>query len=109
MEDLHHIVDRLAEFARRHDLIARAKDGCSKFLRNIAGENDLPRGWSLTDVRQEFRAHTLTFESNVLSYPFVVTQLDLYAGEDEIGWYKLVVRLDGQAEDDYLVFHPDLE
>lgn len=109
MEDLNAIVDRLAAFAREHDLVAQAVVGCSKFLRNTAEENGLPPGLRPADVRAEFRSHSLTFESSSLSHPFVSTRLDLYAGEDEVGWYKRVVRLDGRAEDDYLVFHPVLK
>ena len=109
MKDLTTIVNRLGEFGRQHDLIARAKDGCWKFLRNTASENSLPRGLIPSDVRAEFHSHSFTFESSLLSYPFVATQLDLYAGEEEIGGYRLIVRLDGEADDDYLVFHPEPE
>jgi hypothetical protein len=109
MEVLNTIVDQLAMFAREQDLVARAKEGCSKFLHSAAEEDGLPRNLNFSDVRAAFCSHSLTFESSLLPYPFVSTRLDLYAGEDEVGWYKLIVRLDGQAEDDYLVFHPEPE
>lgn len=108
MEDLNAIADRLTIFAHEHDLAEQAKDSCSKFLHNAAGDG-LPHNLNPSDVRAEFRSHFLTFESSLLPHPFISTRLDLYAGEDEIGWYKLIVRLDGQVENDYLVFHPKPE
>lgn len=107
MKDLSFMIENLAEFAREQKLVARALDGCATFLNNESRENGLPRKLSSSDVKMMFRSHALTFESSLLSYPYVSTILDLYVAEEEVGWYKLIVRLDGQAEDDYLVFHPE--
>jgi hypothetical protein len=107
MKDLSAIADDLTGFAHEQNLVARALDGCSAFLKNEAQENGLPRQLSPSDIKSEFRSHSLTFESSLLSYPYVSTRLDLYAAGEEVGWYKLIVRLDGQNEDDYLVFYPE--
>ncbi len=84
MEVLNTIVDQLAMFAREQDLVARAREGCSKVLHSAAEEDGLPRNLNVSDVRTEFRSHSLTLESSLLPYPFVSTRLDLYAGEDEV-------------------------
>ena len=105
MKELNTIVDHLAAFAREQKLVARSLEGCSLLLRNEAKGNRLPRRLDPAAVKMNFRSHSLTFESGMLSFPYISTQLDLYVETEEIGWYKLVVRLDGENEDDYLVFY----
>jgi hypothetical protein len=107
MKDLNANIDSLAGFAHEQKLVARAFDACSVFLNNEAQENGLPHQLNPADVKIRFRSHSLTFESNLLPYPYISTQLDLCVGDEEVGWYKLVVRLDGQNENDYLVFYPE--
>jgi hypothetical protein len=106
MEKPNAIVVTLVEFARDHDLIARAKHGCAVYLENSANDGDLPPGSESSDLRMEFRSHSLTFESSLLGYPYIATLLNLYVGDKEVGWYKLIVCLDGRVDDDYLVFYP---
>lgn len=107
MENVSDIVDRLVEFAREQNLVARTLESCSLFLHNEAKENGLPRKLNPASVEMKFRSHSLTFRNNLLSHPYISTQLDLYVGDEEVGWYKLIVGLNGQAEDDYLMFHPE--
>lgn len=107
MTDLDHIVVPLAEFARRQNLLERALEGCSRFLEREGRSKRLPRRLDPARVKMNFRSHTLTFESGLLDFPYITTQLDLSVGGEEIGWYKLLVRLNGEEEDDYLVFYPE--
>lgn len=107
MTDLDQIVVPLAEFARRQELLARALEGCARFLETEAKGKRLPRRLDPAKVRMNFRSHALTFESSLLDFPYVTTQLDLSVGNEEIGWYKRLVRLNGEEEDDYLVFYPE--
>jgi len=106
MTDLDYIVASFAEFARRQNLLERALEGCARCLEREANEKRLPRRLDPAKVRMSFRSHALTFESSLLAFPYISTLLDLYVGNDEIGWYKLLVRLNGEEEDDYLVFYP---
>jgi len=57
----------------------------------------------------KFRSHSLCFENSLLSYPYFATSLDLYVNEEEVGEYRLIVFLDGQVDDDYLIFYPLFE
>lgn len=107
MEDLSAIIENLAGFAREQNLVARAYDGCSAFLHDELKEDGLSHNLSPSDAQMKFRSHSLTFESNVLSHPYIATRLDLYSKDQEVGWYKLIVGLDGQDKDDYLVFYPE--
>jgi hypothetical protein len=107
MKDLSTIIENLAGFAREQNLVARAFDGCSAFLRNKSKEDNLHDDLNLSHVQMKFRSHSLNFESNVLQHPYIATRLDLYSKDQEVGWYKLIVDLDGQDENDYLVFYPE--
>ncbi len=101
MEPLQDIVDRLAAWASQHDLTQEAMLGCQKWFASEGGSID---GWAAADIRAVFRSHCLCFTSGLLPYPYVVTQLDLYApGDEEVGYYRLVTTLEGRVEDDYFV------
>lgn len=104
MDELADAVNRLAEHARAYQLAERAGESCASFLRNEEAESSLPGGMKASEVVVRFRSHALFFESSLLGYPFITTRLDLMAGDEQVGYYKLISDLDGQVVDDYLVF-----
>lgn len=108
MDDLSEIVNRLTEHARSYQLAERATDGCALLLlNNQEQENGLPEGMSISAIEIRFGSHALFFDKTVLSYPYIVTHLDLLADDERVGFYKLITSLEGQVEDDYLVFDPE--
>ena len=104
MDELTDAANRLTQHARAYQLAERARDGCALLLRNEEGENGLPGGMRARDVEVRFRSHALYFENSLPGYPYISTLLDLIAGGEEVGYYKLISDLDGQVVDDYLVF-----
>ncbi|WP_145241100.1 hypothetical protein [Urbifossiella limnaea] len=63
-------------------------------------------------VQAVFERSALVFDHGELSHPFVETRLGLYVPDPAGGWfrglrpvghYRLITRLDGTDEDDYLV------
>ena len=45
----------------------------------------------------------LCLESVLLSYPYIMTSMDLFGPNgDEIGLYRRITRLSGETDDDYL-------
>jgi hypothetical protein len=104
MNELADAVNLLSRHAHAYQLEERAHDGCALFIGNTERESGLPSGLSASDVEARFRSHALFFESSLLGYPYITTQLDLLAGGGQVGFYKLITDLDGQVVDDYLVF-----
>lgn len=105
--DLNIIISNLVEFAREQHLIEQTLDNCLKFLTNEFNENGLPHQWKPSDIEMRFRSHSLVFESGLLSYSYISTMLDLYVNDRDVGDYSLIIGLDGELVDDYLVFHPE--
>jgi hypothetical protein len=91
----------LAQLAQRQDLIEQAREGCARWLQNEGRDIH----YALSDVRLAFRSHALCFAHARLPYPYVETRLDLLIADQEIGYYRLITRLDGSVDDDYFVLH----
>lgn len=92
------------------DLRRLAEVRCLACLRNAAAEGDT-NGLVPEDVRTVFERCALVFAHGQLNYAFVETRLGLRVDEPArtldglkpIGHYRLITRLDGTIEDDYLV------
>ena len=105
MGALDDIAGGLAAWAVEQGLIEKAEQHCDRWFANEGGTID---GWAGTELRKEFRSHCLCFESALLPYAYVVTRLDLYAPADwQVGHYRLITALSGEAQDDYLVIEQD--
>lgn len=98
----------------RHDLRRRAEASCRECLHSAATDGDL-LGLTSADVQAVFERCALVFAHGVLDHPFVETRFGLYVADPEAGWfrglrpvghYRLITRLDGTDEDDYLVLNP---
>lgn len=72
-------------------------------------------GLASADVQAVFERCALVFTHGILSHPFVETRFGLYVADSEAVWfrglrpvghYRLITRLDGTVEDDYLVLDP---
>jgi hypothetical protein len=101
-EELRGIRERLIELADRYDLVSQAKDTCARWLHESA---DVLL-YAVSEVSMDFRSHALVFRNAKLSYPYIDTRLDLSFNNREIGHYRLITRLDGSPENDYLIFEP---
>jgi hypothetical protein len=75
-------------------------------------EIDVLKGHKLSDIKLHFDKQSLVFKHGVLSYPYVSVQIGLYIADPKgihfcnlklIGTYRLIVMLDGEIVDDYLV------
>jgi hypothetical protein len=104
-------VAAMRALADRHDLRRRAEASCRECLRSAAAEGDLA-GLAPEDIQAVFERVALVFDHGVLSHPFVETRFGLYVADPVAGWfrglrpvghYRLITRLDGTDEDDYLV------
>lgn len=100
--------------ADAHDLRRRAEASCRECLRSADAEGDLA-GLAPADLQVVFERAALVFDHGILSHPFVETRLGLYVADPDAGWsrelrpvghYRLITRLDGTDEDDYLVLDP---
>jgi hypothetical protein len=117
------IIQNLEKWSEENNLIEKTFESCKVSLQRTAIEEDklfptmntgidMIRGWKLNEIKLELDKQSLIFRHGVLSYPFIVTQIGLYIEEPEsfyfrglkpIGTYKLIVRFDGEVDDDYLI------
>jgi hypothetical protein len=122
------IIQNLEKWSQEQDLIKEAFDSCWTNLHNCATEEaemfptmntgiDIIRGWKLSEVKLELDHQSLIFKHGILSYPFVLTQIGLYIEKPKscyfrdlkpIGTYRLIVRIDGEVDDDYLIIDEEL-
>ena len=113
---LEDIVKQLQDWAEERSLIEEAYECCRTFLENNERE-DKEAGhttrWKLSDIQLRFDRQSLVFKHGIFSHSFVDTQIGLYAAAESKGWfrdlqptgrYRLITSLDGQVEDDYLIF-----
>lgn len=73
---------------------------------------DVLRGRRPNDIQLHFDNQSLVFKHGVLSYPYIDVQIGLYVADpkgiyfrdlEPIGTYRLIVMLDGEIDDNYLV------
>ncbi len=94
------VVALLDHYATQQALFAHAEESCRRWFLNEPDEMAYP----LTAIRFERQSQALCFHNRHLPYPYITTTLRLFVGTREIGDYRLITRLDGTVDDDYLVF-----
>jgi hypothetical protein len=114
------IIQNLEKWSQEHNLIENTFKSCIVHLHNAATEDaelfgtsiDMISGWKLSDIKLELENQSLIFKHGILTYPFIITQIGLYIEEPEscyfrglkpIGTYQLIVTLDGEVDDTYLI------
>ena len=122
------IIQNLEKWSSEQHLIENTFDSCKISLQNSAVEDaelfpamntgiDIICGWKLSEIKLEFDYQSLVFKHGILSYPYIDTQIGLYIDRPEscyfrdlkqIGTYRLIVRLDGEVDDDYLIMDDEL-
>lgn len=114
------IIDYLTIWSEKHGLIETAIKSCKKSLENSIKEDQklclvALGGFSMDDIHLHFAGQSLVFKHNILEYPFVETTIELCISDVEgvylldrkpIGRYRLITKLDGEIDDDYLeIYH----
>lgn len=113
---LEDIIKQLRDWSEERSLIEEAYEYCRTSLENNEQEDKeagLTARWLLGDIQLHFDKQSLVFKHGIFSHPFVDTQIGLYVAAENKGWlrdiqpigrYRLITSLDGQVEDDYLIF-----
>jgi hypothetical protein len=121
-------IQNLEQWSQQQKLIELALESCKVSLKNCAIEEaelfptqntgaDVLRGHKLSDIQLHFDKQSLVFKHDILSYPYVEIQIGLYVADatgvylrdlEPIGDYNLIVKLDGEIDDDYLVLSGQL-
>lgn len=96
-DDIRDIIERLTHLAAEQNLVTAAEEGCAAWFHNHGA--DIP--YKLSDVKMEFRSQSLAFRNAMLSYPYIVTHLEMSVDGWSIGHYRLITLLDGTVDDDY--------
>ncbi len=90
----------LSQHAAQQELFTRAEESCRQWFRNEPDEKPYP----LAAIRFERKSQAFAFYNAQLPYPYIITTLRLFVGTREVGDYRLITRLDGTVDDDYLIF-----
>ncbi len=98
-DDLRDIIDRLSQLAVQQDLIEAAKEGCARWFQNHA--EDVP--YEINDIQMQLRSQSLTFRNASLLYPYIKTEIIMFACGEDIGSYERITLLDGTVDDDYFL------
>jgi hypothetical protein len=97
----------LSELASQQHLLERAIEGCDAWFQDE--ESGLIAGWSSQELIKEFSEHSLTFQHR-WGWVYLCTELRLQdSSGQEVGSYRLITTLDGETNDDYLVFDIEKE
>lgn len=108
------LIEELQEWSQSSGLIEKAIECGKVFLENTIKEDEelgFAGPWKLTDIQLIFDKQSLVFKNDILSYPYVDTQIGLYVAADSKAWfrdlmpigkYHLITALDGEVLDDYL-------
>ena len=100
-DDFDILAQRLTLWAEKQNLLEKALQGLAKCFENEGGIID---GWTIAEMRPQFRDHALCFSSALYSYPFVKTTFHLFSPDDiHSGEYRLLTTLDGEIDDDFLL------
>ena len=114
--DLEHIAAELSVWASQHNLVEEALASAKVFVHNNEQQEieiGLKPAIDYSEIIYDFDKQSLVFKSN-LSHICVDTQIGLYVrdtqkiyyrGLEPVGHYRLITSVDGQAEDDCLVFY----
>jgi len=123
------IIRNLEEWSGEQNLIEHAIESCKISLQTCADEEaelfptmntgtDVLRGHKLGDIQLHFTKQSLVFRHGILSYPYIETVIGLYVAKpnssyfrdlEPIGTYRLIVKVDGEVDDDCLVLDEDLK
>ncbi len=108
------LIEEQQEWSQNSGLIEKALECGKVCLQNTMQEDEklgLIGRWKLSEIQLIFDKQSLVFKNDVLSYPYVDTQIGLYVAADSkvwfrdlipIGTYRLITALDGEVADDYL-------
>lgn len=97
----------LSDLISQQGLLKRAIEGCEACFQNEEG--GLIAGWSSQELTKEFLAHSITFKHR-WGWVNLYTELRLKdPSGQEVGSYRLITTLDGEPDDDYLVFDIEKE
>ena len=99
MDDL---LTRLESHITAHQLIERAKEGFHAWL---AEGGALPKGWSYHELHAQLDSIHLCVHPAHVAYPYMDTKLRILRGNEQVGHYRLITKLDGTAVDDYFVLN----
>jgi hypothetical protein len=117
--EIKQLIEELQELVKKQNLQEKAIQYCKTALTNSKAEEiDLNleplNGYELGNIQLQFKKHSLIFKNNVLTYPYINTTIGLYLINksrkspndlEEIGEYSLITLLDGEIDDDYLLFY----
>jgi hypothetical protein len=101
------ILTVLSDLASQQCLFERAIENCDACFQNE--ESGLIAGWSSQELTKVFFAHSLTFQHR-WGWVYLCTELRLInSSGQEVGSYRLITTLDGETDNDYLVFDIEKE
>jgi hypothetical protein len=97
----------ISELASQQHLLERAIESCDACFQNEEG--GLIAGWPSQELTKEFFAYSLTFQQR-WGWIYLCTELRLIDSSGQaVGSYRLITTLDGETDDDYLVFDIEKE
>ena len=109
----------LCQLAQQQGLASRAKESCKTLLideqknQGFDDSSKLISDFDVDDIELKFDRQAFVFKNRLIEYQYIDTQLGLYvqtsSGVLQVGHYRLITRLDGEYDDDYLVFYPNFE
>ncbi|MEM1096390.1 MAG: hypothetical protein AAGJ10_17465 [Bacteroidota bacterium] len=95
------LLTRLDAHITTHRLVERAEEGFRAWLADPA--DVLPGGWATDELHAQFDSIHLCIRPAHVDYPYFDTRLRILRGNEQVGHYRLITKLDGTAVDDYLV------
>lgn len=88
-----------------HRLVERAEEGFRAWLAEPA--DGLPGDWGADGLHAAFESLHLCLRPAHVNYPYFDTRLRILRGNEQVGHYRLITKLDGTAVDDYFVLLPE--
>jgi len=98
MDDL---LTRLDSHIATHRLIERAEEGFRAWLAEPA--ETLPGEWVADELHAQPDSIHLCIRPAHVDYPYIDTKLRILRGDEQVGHYRLITKLDGAVADDYFV------
>jgi hypothetical protein len=122
------IIRALEAWSQEHNLTDRAIESCKVAMQDCAREDaelfpdrntgpELLAGYKLDEFQIHIDSQALIFKNDFLPYPYVDMRIGLYVPDPDgahfrnlkpVGHYRLIVTLDGEINDDYLVIDEDV-
>ncbi|GAB5519366.1 MAG: hypothetical protein RhofKO_16170 [Rhodothermales bacterium] len=103
------VLDRLESHIATHRLVERAVAGFNAWVAEARAENTatLPDGWTYDELHVDLDSIHLCFRPAHVDYLYIDTKLRILRGDEQVGHYRLITKLDGTAADDYFVLTPE--